>query len=190
MNCQEIEIAVARFFGYRANLIVPNVTWGLDFRHELDLAILTRSGHLTEVEIKTNLADLKRDQEKNHNAHRHPHPRIRRLFFAYPKTMDSPEAQALVPDHAGILTVERKHYKGYKDWTGKERPAHTVLKASTARAAKPNREARKLDPESAARLPYLAAMRIWTLKEHIQTQARRYRDRKKKTGQTSNEPVT
>ena len=38
---QDIEIAVAKLFGYRSHLIVPNISWGLDFKHELDLLILT-----------------------------------------------------------------------------------------------------------------------------------------------------
>ena len=46
------------FFNYRANLIVPNISWGLGL-HECDLLVLTSSGYATEIEIKVSKADLK-----------------------------------------------------------------------------------------------------------------------------------
>ena len=33
----EIETAVANYFGYRRQIIVPNVWWGLGFNHECEI---------------------------------------------------------------------------------------------------------------------------------------------------------
>jgi len=40
MKTIEMEIAFARYFGIRQNLIIPNVSWGMD-THECDLFVLT-----------------------------------------------------------------------------------------------------------------------------------------------------
>jgi len=40
MTSQHVEIAVAKHFGYRQNLIVPNVHWGLGLAYEADMAEL------------------------------------------------------------------------------------------------------------------------------------------------------
>ena len=54
----EIEEAVARKFGVRTNIIVPNVSWGLPGMHECDLFIIKMSGYGVEVEIKISKADI------------------------------------------------------------------------------------------------------------------------------------
>jgi len=64
MTSKEIEILVADYFNYRANLIVPNVSWGLGV-HECDILVLTKAGYAWEVEIKTSVADVKADLKKS-----------------------------------------------------------------------------------------------------------------------------
>lgn len=66
MNSKDIELIVARHFGTFRNIIVPNVSHGFGpcGLWEMDLAIMTGSGYLYEVEIKTSVADLRRDQKK------------------------------------------------------------------------------------------------------------------------------
>ena len=62
MNSCEIEIAIAKHFNTRVNLIVPNIYWGLGFDYELDLIIVTQSHYAWEVEIKTSISDLKAEK--------------------------------------------------------------------------------------------------------------------------------
>ena len=42
----------------RTDIVVPNLSWGL-LNHEADLAIIRKSGYLTEIEIKRSYQDLK-----------------------------------------------------------------------------------------------------------------------------------
>lgn len=102
----DIEIAVTEKFGVRRNVIVPNVFWGLDFRHELDLCILSQSGYATEVEIKTSKRDLLRDKEKNHN---HESKYLKRLYFAVPYWLVD-EALAEIPETAGLFSIVQNEY--------------------------------------------------------------------------------
>ncbi len=72
----DIECALATYFDPRRNLIVPNVWWGMGLNHECDLMVMTRSGYVYEVEIKTSKADLVRDLKKPHG---HGDDKIRKL---------------------------------------------------------------------------------------------------------------
>ena len=99
MKTIEIECAVARYFNPRINLIVPNISWGLDI-HECDLLVLTQAGYLYEIEIKTTISDTKRDKTKMHG---HQHPKIKRLYFAIPHKIIN-NAIYHIPPRAGIIS--------------------------------------------------------------------------------------
>lgn len=59
LTCLDIELATASHFDSRANLIVPNISWGMGLDHEIDLAIVNpKSGYMREVEIKISKSDL------------------------------------------------------------------------------------------------------------------------------------
>lgn len=103
----EMEIALATYFDYRRNLIVPNISWGL-FLHECDLLILTKSGYAYEVEIKVSKADLIKDKEKEHG---HKSNRIKFLYFAIPDYL-LPHREH-IPKRAGIISIiTHGHSKG------------------------------------------------------------------------------
>lgn len=63
MDTYTISRRMAKYFDFSANIIVPNVSWGL-LSWEMDLAIVSKAGYLTEVEIKRSTADLRADKEK------------------------------------------------------------------------------------------------------------------------------
>ena len=137
----EIEIAVAHYFGERTHIIVPNVSWGM-FDYELDLCILNnRSGYASEVEIKVSKSDLVRDKKKRH---KHNLYSIRWLWFAMPEKMEC--CQDLVPERAGIILVSPKGL------------------IRIARKAKANATAPKWTMEKAFLLARLGTLRIWPLK--------------------------
>lgn len=94
-----MEIAVAEYFGTRANLIVPNVSWGLEI-HECDLLVLTPAGYAYEIEIKISRADIIKDKEKSHG---HDSEKIKYLYFAIPEKLLS--CVEYIPERAGILSV-------------------------------------------------------------------------------------
>ena len=60
-DIHEIEKDIARYFGIRENIIVPNVSWGFFKTHEADMIIINKSGYMTEVEIKRSYADFLAD---------------------------------------------------------------------------------------------------------------------------------
>lgn len=144
MTTIEIEVAVARLFDIRRNLIVPNVSWGLGFNHECDLLVVTKSGYANEIEIKTGLYDLKRDGLKRHG---HRSKKIRRLFFAFPEELLGP-ALRFVGAEAGLIVVDKGLAKINR---------HAII----------NKGARPLTDDEICHLGRLASMRIWGLKETL-----------------------
>ena len=67
----EIEIALAKMsvFNYIKNIIAFNVNGighSLLIGHECDMLILSKSGYLTEIEIKRSWEDFKADFKKKH----------------------------------------------------------------------------------------------------------------------------
>ena len=149
----DIECAVAAHFGWRQNVTVPNVSWGLGFRHELDLIIVKpQSGYAYEAEIKVSAPDLKRDPKKNHT---HESCRIRKLYFAIPKWMA--ESIVFVPEKAGVFLVSDGGY------------------CELARTARLNKDAKPLSQNEMEKLYHLASMRTWSLKETLRQRIKRSR---------------
>ncbi len=144
MNSSEVELAMVKHLGWRGKLIVPNVSWGLDFKHELDLCVLSKAGFLTEIEIKVSASDLRADLKKSHC---HMDKRIQWLWFAMPIDLAAEHAD-LVPVHAGIYSID-------------DNSRVSVVRPAT------KQEARKLKPNEVLKLHHLAAMRIWPLKEDL-----------------------
>ena len=146
----EIEYAVATYFNYRVNVIVPNV-YPMSFGihpggFEMDIAILSARGYLQEVEIKVSKTDLIKDADKDKWRY-YPFINVKKLWFAIPEKMIS--CMDLVPDIAGILCV-------YK--TGKVR---------AIRQPKANNIAMPLTPIQQFKFARLGAIRVWPMKHNI-----------------------
>ncbi len=148
MGILDIEIAVANLFGIRKNLIVPNVSWGLNI-HECDLLVVSKAGYATEIEIKTSKYDLINDKKK---WHQHKNKKIKRLFFAMPS--DLLIYDNFIPDHAGIISVNERQQQFY---------------ALILRKPQIN-DCRKLTVDELIHLGKLASMRIWSLKNTVRSQ--------------------
>jgi hypothetical protein len=147
----DIELAVAKYFGWRRNIIVPNISWGLGFKHELDVLIVTPAGRNYEIEIKISKSDFIRDFQKSHH---HTSNRIHHLYYAIPSFMAS-FVMEKAPQHNGVLEIMAN--------------SRVVIR----RYASLNKTARKLTSEEMTKLYELAAMRIWSLKEHLNAQRRK-----------------
>lgn len=148
VNSTEMECAVARFLNPRANLIVPNVSWGMGV-HECDLFVLTNADYAWEVEIKVSKADLKKDAEKWHG---HVSNRIRRLYFAVPDYLS--DAIDMIPDRAGVLVFHPEEKRFWK-------------RVTKLREAETNKTAQKLTDVERYKLARLGALRIWALKRKL-----------------------
>jgi len=144
-----MEIALSSWLDYRANLIVPNVYWGMPGFHECDLLVVSKAGYLTEIEIKITRADLRADAKKWHG---HNSNRIKRLFFALPEYLES--AIDLVPERAGIILVRPNVPDVDPIWTPRCREI---------RPAQRNKIAQKISDADRYKIARLGALRIWNL---------------------------
>jgi hypothetical protein len=169
------QIAVAQHFGWRSNLIVPNVSWGLSqlLYREVDLMIVHPSGFCDEVEIKISVGDLKADAKKRHA---HKSDRLfRRLWFAIWSEKIHEEHYVHIPEQAGILTMYHREPKYFPkeqlatcDFVEPVRPRiRPKLDVNVVRVPKVDKQAQKLDEKSIRKLKDLMAMRYWSLSEHV-----------------------
>jgi len=137
----EMEVALARHFNYRLNVIVPNVSWGFGLNYEADLIIVTPLRYVTEIEIKVSLSDIKAEKKKRGFAHRGIY--IRRFYFAVPYYLCDCE---YIPNNCGLLSVDES------------------LRVKSLRAPRHNSSAQKITDTQLNKLLHLGCMRIWTLK--------------------------
>ena len=150
MKTIDIEIAVSLWFGVRQHIIVPNVSWGFNGIHELDLAVLTKAGYLSEVEIKISKSDLKKDKYKKHG---HKSKWIKKLWFAVPEKLGE-FALTEIPERSGLLVIgDNRRVVQVK---------HPVV----------NKECRKLECKDQLAIARLGCMRITGLKETIRGNVR------------------
>ena len=143
LKCIDIECAVASYFNWRVNLIVPNVSWGM-FIHECDLLIVTKAGYCYEVEIKTSRSDLKADMKKRHG---HKSELIKKLYFAIPEYLA--DCIEFIPAHAGIITVSAEG--GFCQ----------VIRQPQVNGG------RSLSEQERFQVARLGTMRIWSLKRFV-----------------------
>ena len=149
ITTQEMEVAIAKYFGIRTHIIIPNLSWGF-FSHECDLFLIRKSGYGFEVEIKRSKSDMIADFSKNHG-HVDRKNRIVQLYYAFPIEL-LPKVEDLVPKECGIITVEKYNDRGY---------------ARMHREAKRRKGAKRLTTAEQLKITRLACMRIWTLKEKL-----------------------
>lgn len=144
MKTEEMEMALYRKLFANEKIICPNISWGLGLNHECDLFIVDKNNFVTEIEIKISKSDLKKDGSKGH---KHASNKIKYLYFAIPKEMDRQDCLELIPDHAGIYVV------------GKRDSGASIT--DKKRAAKPNPNAKQLEPKDVRKLSYLMQFRYW-----------------------------
>lgn len=137
-----------KLIGFRKNVIVPNVSWGLGLSHECDMLYLDSKDRFTEVEIKISLSDLKADFKKWHS---HKSNIISRLQYAVPERL-AEQAINLIPKTAGLITVRWSEHVG-------------CYIAEYQRVGTHNKGCQKPKPETIKNFMRLGCMRIWSLKE-------------------------
>lgn len=144
-----MEVALMEWIGVRANLVVPNVSWGIAIGnrslHEVDILKLSKSSYATEYEIKVTKSDLIKDKEKMHG---HVHNAIKDLYFCVPKKLKD-IALDHIPDRAGLICVEDVNYR---------------FRVEVIRKPKSNQRAVKWSEKERYQLARLGALRIKGLK--------------------------
>lgn len=149
----EIEVAVAKYYGVRQYIIVPNISWGFTWMHEVDLFVLSKAGVATEVEIKISKADLLKDFEKEHH-HNDKQGRITYFYYAMPETLYE-KCKDLIPKEAGILTCNRGDWDSARVYVRKVRDPEK------------KKNARNLTDKEQFQIARLGTMRIFSLKDKI-----------------------
>ena len=150
-----MEVAIAKYFGIRQFIIVPNISWGFGM-HECDLFLIKRSGVAIEIELKRSKSDLLADFEKRHH-HQDKQNRISEFFIMRFLKKLYESCKDLIPPDAGIITCYR-----WTDYKKQER-----VDAHTKREPKKIKGARKLTVEEQLKVARLGCMRFWSLKEKI-----------------------
>lgn len=150
----DIELTIKRHYNARQNIIVPNVSWGLGFKYELDMLILSPSRYATEIEIKISKSDIKKDLQKS--IHAHNSNRIKYFYFAVPDYLKDCE---YIPVDAGLISVYEVKYRGKINYP--------YYKCKVIRPARINKIARKFNDSEYLKLLKLGYHRLWTLKEAL-----------------------
>jgi hypothetical protein len=150
-----MEVAIAKYYGVRQNIIVPNISWGLPGMHECDMFIISRAGLVTEIELKRSKSDLLADFKKGHD-HKDRANRICEFYYGMPEDLYE-KVKNLIPEGAGILTCQRP------DWDESGMRIYVNEKRKPLR----RKNARKLTEKEQFKIAWLGTMRIWTLKEKI-----------------------
>jgi len=130
--------------------MVPNIYWGLNFEHELDIAKVSRkSKYLQEIEIKISKADLQADKKKNKwkTGIMFGDKRISQMYFAVPKEMED-YALENIPDECGLYIIEEDN-------------------ATKIKASQRNPKATKLTDEEYLKICELGCMRIQPMTKKI-----------------------
>lgn len=160
LTTSEMEVSIAKYFGIRKHIIIPNLSWGFDGMHECDLFLIKPSGYAFEIEIKRSKSDLFADFKKYHN-HVDKKNRIVQLYYAIPEYLLK-SCEEYIPEECGILIVGKYESSGnYYDYT------------SLHRKAKRRMNARKLTEKEQLEITRLGVMRIWKLKEKLNQQKRK-----------------
>lgn len=147
----EIEFRLASYFNFRRNIIVPNIHWGMNI-HECDLFIVSNSGYVTEVEIKTSKYDLINDKKKKHE---HKSKLIKKIYFAIPESLA--DCIGHIPERAGVIIYADKqtYNRGFKKGL------------MAIRQPIVNTECRKLTEKEIKKVLWLGVMRVWNLKKKL-----------------------
>lgn len=132
------------FHGRRHLAVVPNVSWGM-LCWEADLVCCTKAGYLSEIEIKTTMADWKADlaKDKFRPGMAHQWKLIKFFWYAAPLELATRYAEIQISPTAGVLGID-------------ENGKHTVILE-----AKPNPDARKLTPTEQLQLARLGSLKQW-----------------------------
>lgn len=160
----EIEKMLAEHWGIRQNLVVPNVSWGFFATHEADLVVITKSGYLTEIEIKRSWTDFLADFKKDFY---HADDRIAQFFYAVPECM-------VVPC---LEYIDRKKEEGPEFFKGRipgvvlyrtpDESKYRRVEVARLPSATRKHETVKLTEKEISAIARLGTLRYWSLLDKL-----------------------
>jgi len=158
MTTTDIELSLAKYFGVRPHIMVPNVSWGAGFSDEKDLIVVRASGYVVECEIKRSFSDFKNDFKKRKwKIYPNLSPTIREFYYVFPEELwrkRKSDIEALLQPFAGVMFVSKKRNQ-----------------ASIAVKAKPNKLARKMNDKQKLMIARLGVLRMWSLKKQLNSKS-------------------
>lgn len=156
-NSGRVLRALSSYFPYDKYWTMPE--WEIN-GGRADLAVITKSGYLTEIEIKISISDWKADSKKDKWSS--PRPHVSRFFYAVPERLIADGIPGFVHPHAGILVVREIRATGWN-------PARDLcLELRTAVRVK----SEKISPEMLACFHETAYWRYWRSLSKIEVYAR------------------
>ena len=155
VTIQDIELAIVGKLDPRRQLIIPNLSHALLIWGESDLVSISAAGFMSEYEIKTSVADLKRESKKrrwtNEFCRRSFHRKIKTYSVVVPEDI-ADRALELMPEYpasrARLLSVKRLKHSN-------RLTIRTMIKA------KARRQVDRVTDQERIKLGELAAMRLW-----------------------------
>ena len=162
MTSSDIELAIIQRWPPRQTLTVPNVSSGLFDWGESDLIQVSGAGYVTEIEVKTSIADLKREWKKRRWEEywvRDWLNRVRYYWIAMPFELCE-SAREHIPEWvgAGLLGVKMK---AQHEFCGYRYQVKKVLKPTS------NRTARPLTLKERSQLGRLGTLRYWDMRHTL-----------------------
>lgn len=168
LSVKQIELMLhnSGWWNKRTDVMLPNLSWGL-LNHEADFVIVSKSGYLTEIEIKRSYADLKADFKKDVF---HRDERIYRFMYCLPLSIRE-KALALFDENYGKIAELYGHNPDYK-YTQQFFPYIIWYEENGHLSVEP----KKLDSRSGARRLFLeeretigrlASIRYWDLANKV-----------------------
>ena len=111
LSVRQIELLLhdSGIWNKRQDIMIPNLSWGL-LNHEADFVAITKSGYLTEVEIKRSFADLKADFKKDVF---HCDERVYHFMYCLPISIKD-KALNLFHENYGKIAQLYGHNEDYK----------------------------------------------------------------------------
>ena len=111
LSVRQIELLLhdSGIWNKRQDIMIPNLSWGL-LNHEADFVAITKSGYLTEVEIKRSFADLKADFKKDVF---HRDERVYHFMYCLPISIKD-KALHLFHENYGKIAKLYGHNEDYK----------------------------------------------------------------------------
>lgn len=151
----------------RSDIMVPNLSWGL-LPYEADFVVVSKSGYMTEVEIKRSWEDFKADFGKAHN---HDAEQVYQFYYCVPESIVTKVRDFLKEKYdaphfhrpAVLYYDERGCIRQLRD----DEYPQAYFGSSYASALSPNVKHRKLFLEEQLTVARLGQLRYWSLMEKV-----------------------
>ena len=160
LTIQQIHLALrdSGLWNKRTDIMIPNLSWGL-LPYEADFVVLSKSGYLTEVEIKRSWEDFKADFKKKHD---HNAEQVYYFYYCVPDSIVAKVKEFL---------IEKYHGKCPAILSYNEEGGLCVVSGFGTRYAaclSTNVKRRKLFLEEQLTVARLGQLRYWSLLEKTQ----------------------